>query len=125
MSKSARATAVLACLLGFTGVLLAALGAHAVPGMNELSTYQSWQSANILHLVHAAVLLILAIQLQRQPSRLLLVTAAMMFVGIALFSGSIYLRILLDLSGSANIAPLGGFMLMAAWLLLPLSLLKP
>lgn len=122
--RSARIISALAGLLGFTGVLLAALGAHAVPGMNEMPTYQSWQSANVLHLVHAAVLLVLAIQLQRRPSSLLMASASLMFVGVVFFSGSIYLRILLDLSSTANLAPLGGFMLMAAWFSLPWSLTK-
>lgn len=113
---------VVAGLLGFTGVLLAALGSHAVPGMDVEANYRSWQSANVLHGVHAVVLLVLGVQAFKQPSRLLLATAGLMILGVVLFSGSIYARVAFDLERTFNLAPTGGFLLMLAWLLIPFCL---
>ena len=114
----------LAGLLGFSGVLLAALGSHAVPGMDQAANYRSWQSASVLHLVHAVLLLVLGIQALRKPSRLLLAAAVLILLGVLLFSGSIYVRIVFDLERTFNLAPTGGFLLMLGWLLIPLGLLR-
>jgi uncharacterized membrane protein YgdD (TMEM256/DUF423 family) len=121
---AARGLIVLAALAGFSGVLLAAIGAHAVPAVDEVANYRSWQSASLLHLLHAAVLLTLGMRVQRHPSRVLLAAATLMLLGVVLFSGSIYTRILLDLERSFNLAPVGGFALMLGWLLIPFGLLR-
>ena len=120
--RAGRWLIALAALLGFSGVLLAALGSHAVPGMDQAANYRSWQSANMLHLVHAVVLLVLGTHALQQPSRLLLVPAGLIFLGILLFSGSIYARVALELESTFNLAPIGGFSLMLGWLLLPLGM---
>jgi uncharacterized membrane protein YgdD (TMEM256/DUF423 family) len=115
---------ILAGLVGFSGVLLAALGAHAVPGMEQPANYRSWQSASLLHLVHAVVVLVLGIHIARCPSRLLVVAAGLMLLGIVLFSGSIYARVAFDLEKTFNLAPMGGFALMLGWILLPCGVLR-
>lgn len=110
-----RATGLLAALFGLTGVLLAALGSHAVPGMDQPGNYQSWHSASQLHLVHAVALLALSLQLRSRPDRAVLLAAALMALGIVLFCGSIYLRVWLGLGRTFNVAPAGGLLLMAGW----------
>jgi uncharacterized membrane protein YgdD (TMEM256/DUF423 family) len=108
-------TRALGAVLGLSGVVLAALGSHAVPGMEDGDSYRSWQAASLLHLVHAPVLLLLGLQLQSRPSRLLLAAAVAIFTGAALFSGSIYARVVFDLAGTLNLAPTGGLILMGGW----------
>ena len=55
------------------------------------------------------------IRLQQAPSRGLLLAAGMLFLGIVLFSGSIYARVALGIESTFNLAPTGGLLLMVAW----------
>ena len=109
--------AILGGLLGLSGVLLAALGSHAVPGMEDMENFNSWRTANLLHLVHAPALLGLAALTRNEPSPLLRFAASLMMLGVVLFSGSIYLMVAYGLDGTLNMAPVGGFALMVGWLL--------
>jgi uncharacterized membrane protein YgdD (TMEM256/DUF423 family) len=121
---SARLIAVLAVLIGFSGVLTAALGSHAVPGMDDPANYRSWQAASLLHLSHAPVLLVLAMSLRSRPERWVFWAACLMTLGVLTFSGSIYARLILSLPDTANVAPAGGMVLLAAWLMLMLAMLR-
>jgi len=116
MSTVARWIGLAGGLLGLAGVALAAIGAHAVPGLDDAATLRSWQSASVMHLVHACLLLILAGKASRNPSRWIVAAAALTVAGIILFSGSIYLRLIFGLSGTAGLAPVGGVCLVLAWL---------
>jgi uncharacterized membrane protein YgdD (TMEM256/DUF423 family) len=120
----ARTVGLLGAALGLSGVVLAALGSHAVPGMDDPSNYRSWQAASLLHLVHAVALLALGVQLRRQPGRAILVAALLLVAGVVLFSGSIYARVALDLGRTFNIAPLGGLLLMVGWCVCLYALLR-
>jgi uncharacterized membrane protein YgdD (TMEM256/DUF423 family) len=122
--SSGRTIAVTACVMGFAGVVLAAVGAHAVPGVENAADHRSWQSASTLHLVHALALLVLGLEIGRRPSRLLHLAAGLFFFGIILFSGSIYARIAFGLDRTFNLAPFGGFLLMLAWLSAAAGLLR-
>lgn len=114
--SASRTCRVLGALLGLSGVVLAALGSHAVSGMGDGDSYRSWQTASLLHLLHAPVLLLFGLQLQGEHSRLVLGAAAAIFTGAVLFSGSIYARVAFDLATTFNLAPAGGLILMAGWL---------
>jgi uncharacterized membrane protein YgdD (TMEM256/DUF423 family) len=109
--------AVLGALLGLSGVILAALGSHAVPGMDYPGSYRSWQAASLMHLAHAAVLLALAALYKNTGQRLLGVAAMAMMLGVALFCGSIYFQVIMGLDDTANLAPAGGLLMMFGWLL--------
>lgn len=109
---------------GLAGVVLAALGAHAVPGMDEPSNYRAWQSASTLHLAHSLLLLVLGMRLQQTPSSWLLLGAGMLLMGVVLFSGSIYARVAMGLDGTFNLAPAGGLFLMAPWVVVTVGLLR-
>ena len=120
----AKIVGLLGAVLGLSGVLLAALGSHAVPGMADPANYRSWQAASLLHLVHAVALLVLSVQLGRRPARPMQVSAVLMAAGVVLFSGSIYARVALDLGRTFNVAPLGGLLLMAGWCVCLYALLR-
>ena len=113
-----RGTALLGGLAGLSGVILAAIGSHAVPGMDNPAIWRSWQSANLIHLVHAAVLLALAARCRVSDSTLLGVSVISIAVGTAIFSGSIYFSLMTGGSTTGGWAPVGGAILMLGWLLI-------
>lgn len=119
-----RMPALLAGLLGFTGVLLAALGAHAVDGLDSPAAYRAWQAASLLQLVHAGVLLALGLYLRQTDSRMLAVAAGAMFFGVLLFSGSIYLSQMTGVTWISRLPPAGGMLLLGAWLWLIIAVVR-
>jgi uncharacterized membrane protein YgdD (TMEM256/DUF423 family) len=77
-----------------------------------------FQTAVLYQLIHAVALLgVVALLGQSVTSKALLVSASLMVVGTVLFSGSLYL---LTLSSwrVGLITPLGGFLLISAWVTL-------
>jgi len=109
--------AILGGLLGLSGVILAALGSHAIPGMGEPETYRSWQNASLIHLAHAPALMALAALVRNNTSSLVRHAGSLIFLGIVMFSGSIYVMVAYGLEGTGNLAPAGGLVVMAGWLL--------
>jgi uncharacterized membrane protein YgdD (TMEM256/DUF423 family) len=104
----------LAALAGFLAVALGAFGAHGLKtALAQNGTLPVWQTAALYHLVHAAVLLALAL---REPVARLPFT--LFATGIVIFSGSLYVLALTNLKWLGAITPLGGICLLGGWLAL-------
>ena len=98
--------------LGFAGVALGAFGAHGLKEvLIENARMETWETAVFYHIAHAIVLLILA-SIKPWRSR----TWLMMAVGILIFSGSLYILCLTNLTWLGAITPIGGVLLIAGWL---------
>ena len=99
---------------GFVAVALGAFGAH---GLQDLlvknARIATWETAAHYHLVHSAVLLLIA---ALPPFR----RAAwwLMLAGIVIFSGTLYVLALTNLKWLGAITPIGGVGLLAGWLAL-------
>jgi uncharacterized membrane protein YgdD (TMEM256/DUF423 family) len=102
---------VLAGLMGASGVILAAAGAHGAPGTG-------FDSAAYMLLFHAAAVLAgVALLRQGLTARPLMLAALAGFVlGSALFSGDIALRAFAGHRLFLMAAPSGGVILIAAWI---------
>ena len=110
MPKKARTAAA---ILGATGVALGAFGAHALKAMLEANDrIDTWETAVFYHLVHSLALLILSAQPSMRRS-----TFYCFVVGVAVFSGSLYLLCLSGLNWLGAITPIGGICLIAGWLI--------
>jgi uncharacterized membrane protein YgdD (TMEM256/DUF423 family) len=116
MKSPSRFLLIAASLLGFSGVMLGAFGAHALKNALEATgQMKNWEKAVFYQLIHAAALLALA----HQPSQTSKRIGTCWTTGTILFSGSLYC---LALGGPIKflwpITPLGGLALLAGWLLL-------
>jgi uncharacterized membrane protein YgdD (TMEM256/DUF423 family) len=111
-------------LLGVTGVILGALGAHALnPWLQQRQAVGLWQTAVLYHLIHAVALLALA-GWKNGAARLppLLAAAACCWMGgVILFSGSLYGLALGAPRILGPVTPAGGLALLAGWVLVLLS----
>lgn len=118
MTDSSRWIAFTAALLALTGVMLSALGSHAI----ELGQLQgAWKAATGMHLFNAAGLLGLAALNLSHRSKLLAWGAWVIVLGTLLFAGSIYLHVIGGVKAT-NMAPVGGMLMMTGWLLAALAL---
>lgn len=110
-----------AAILGLTGVVLGASGAHALrPRLEEASMVDAWETAVLYHLVHAVGLTGLALSARLRPLGRAGTIASVCWVsGTILFCGSLYL---LSLGAPPRllgpVTPAGGLFFMAGWLAL-------
>lgn len=106
-------------LLMLLGVVLGAFGAHALQQLltpRQLASYQTGVHYQMLHAV-GLVLVGLVARTTGEGSSLRW-SARLMFAGIVLFSGSIYLMTAGAPRGLGAVTPIGGVSFMLAWALL-------
>jgi uncharacterized membrane protein YgdD (TMEM256/DUF423 family) len=113
-------------ILGLTGVVFGAFGAHALKqDLDQRGMAQVWDTAVKYHLIHAVALLALAawVEARRasgaaQGLKQAQWAAVCWVVGTALFSGSLYLLALGGPAWLGPVTPLGGVALIVGWALL-------
>ena len=109
----------LAAISALTGVGFGAFGAHGLKAILSPELLAVYQTGVSYQMWHALGLIGIALLRQQEPESLLLSWAgSLMFIGIVLFSGSLYLLVLLDLKWLGMITPLGGVSFMTAWTLI-------
>lgn len=100
----------LAAVLGALAVAAGAFGAHALADHVTEARLETWRTAAHYHLLHAVMLAFVS-TLERPKLPTILFTA-----GIVIFSGSLYLLVLLDMGILGAITPIGGVCFISGWL---------
>lgn len=108
-------TLFMAGFFGVTGVAAGAFGAHALGASVTPERLAVWETAAEYHLIHAVVLLVLAMR-TTGTGALERFAAVGFTLGVLLFSFSLYALVLTDISRFAMITPVGGLFLMLSWL---------
>jgi uncharacterized membrane protein YgdD (TMEM256/DUF423 family) len=101
-----------AAVLGFLGVALGAFGAHGLEHiLEENDRVATWETAVLYHLVHAVALLGVG-WLPKTPK----VTVYAFAIGVVVFSGSLYVLSLTNISIFGFITMFGGISFLVGWL---------
>jgi len=113
---------IAAGVLGASGVLLGALGAHALKDVLDADSRkgEAFATAVDYHLIHALAVLTLgffARQGAGKTSRRSISAAWAMVSGVTIFSGSLYAWSLGGPSWLVHVTPFGGLTLIVGWLL--------
>lgn len=109
-------TLFFAAILGATGILLGALGAHALKKVLSPDQLTSYETAVRYQLYHALFLVAVGVLVEIRPHKLLTRAAQLGFAGTLCFSGSIYVLVFTQIGGIFGlVTPLGGVLLVAAW----------
>lgn len=116
-----------AAILGALAVVFGALGAHALERYLNTDALESFETGVRYQMYHALALLVMG--LSNAELKYGKIIASLWIIGVVLFSGSIYLlstQSLTDLNWSwlGPITPVGGLLLIAAWVLLFMSSLR-
>jgi uncharacterized membrane protein YgdD (TMEM256/DUF423 family) len=115
----------LGALSAFIGVGMGAFGAHGLKAILSPDMLAVYQTAVTYQMWHALGLIGIALLRQLTPDSQLLPWAGwLMFVGILLFSGSLYLLALLGLGWLGIITPVGGVSFLTAWALIIIFAMK-
>jgi len=95
-------------------VILGAFAAHALKSVLDEYSTEVYKTGNFYHLIHSLAL-IMAGLLQQQFEVDLTFTGYSFFVGMFIFSGSLYLLALTGIKGLGAITPIGGFLFIFGW----------
>ncbi len=115
---------ILGAINAFLAVALGAFGAH---GLKEtLGSYlKTWETGVNYQMFHALGLIAIGIIAGNIPASALLNWSGwLMFIGILLFSGSLYVLSVTKISSLGAITPFGGVSFLISWVLLILVALR-
>ena len=107
---------VIACLLGLMAVALGAFGAHALSSSIPESRQATWATAVDYHMFHVLGMLALVAVFRGAQSPWVVRAQTSFVIGIALFSGSLYALVLLDIPAFGAVTPFGGLCFLLGWL---------
>lgn len=107
---------LIAALMGALGVALGAFGAHGLSDVLAANGRAvTFDTATEYHLVHALALTLVALLSLHLQTQWLRVAGYGFIAGIVLFSGSLYVLAILDVSIMGAVAPLGGVAFIIGW----------
>jgi len=112
-----RQLTILAALNMIAAVGAGAFGAHGLKRMLAPDLLAIWQTGVLYHLIHALGLFVVALLGARYGSTLLSTAGTVMFAGIVLFSGSLYVLAITGTRWLGAVTPLGGVAFLVAWAL--------
>ena len=115
----------LGALNAFLAVALGAFEAHGLEGKIPDRYFEIWKTAVQYQMFHALGLFAVGLLLGKFPQAGLISTAGwMMFVGIVLFSGSLYVLSVTQIKPLGAITPFGGVAFLIAWVLIGYAAMK-
>jgi uncharacterized membrane protein YgdD (TMEM256/DUF423 family) len=125
MDKKVIATAA---ILGASGIILGAFGAHALKEKLEPESLAVFETGVKYQMYHALFLLFLGTT-SLVPGKTKKIILALVTTGVAFFSGSIYFlacnsMFSFDFKKIGFITPIGGLLLIMAWVVLFLQIIK-
>jgi uncharacterized membrane protein YgdD (TMEM256/DUF423 family) len=120
----ARRTLAIAGTLIALATAFGAFGAHALKGQLAPDKLQVYETAVRYHFFHALGLLAIGVVLRSADGELLRWSAALVLLGIILFSGSLYLLTFGAPRFFGIVTPLGGLALIAGWVLFAVTFFR-
>lgn len=118
---------VLGTLNAFLSIGLGAFGAHGLKDKLSAKYLDIYQTGVHYHMIHAIGLIVVGIlyaTVTQNQTALMNWTGWLMFIGIVLFSGSLYVLSLTKVSILGAITPIGGMCFLISWLLLTIGIIK-
>ncbi|MBZ0263728.1 DUF423 domain-containing protein [bacterium] len=108
-------------VFGFSGVALGAFGAHGLKPLLSPELLTIYETGIQYHLIHAVVILIIALIARNNYSTRVWYSALAFTTGIIVFSGSLYVLAITGVRWLGAITPFGGIAFLVGWFLLLLE----
>lgn len=115
---------ILGAINGFLAVALGAFGAHGLEGKLSEKMLSTWDKAVNYQMFHTMALLVTGLLLAKLETNGIVWAGWMFFIGILLFSGSLYIYSITGIKTFAMITPLGGVAFLIGWALLGYTAVK-
>jgi len=104
-------------------VILGAFAAHALKSMLDEYSTDIYKTGNFYHFIHALALIMVGV-LQQQFDLDLTISGFSFFIGMVLFSGSLYSIALTGVKGLGAITPIGGLLFIIGWAYMAIQFFK-
>lgn len=115
---------LLGAINGFLAVALGAFGAHGLEGKISEKAIVTWEKAVNYQMFHTMALLATGFLLTKIQAASITSAGWMFFIGIILFSGTLYLYATTGVKTFAMITPLGGIAFLIGWVLVGYAVVK-
>lgn len=116
---------MLGSINAFLSVAIGAFGAHILKPRIPANMLANYETGVQYHMAHALGLILVAILADKLgQSGLIAWSGWALFVGIILFSGSLYVMALTGIKTLGAITPIGGIAFLTGWILLAVSAFK-
>jgi uncharacterized membrane protein YgdD (TMEM256/DUF423 family) len=116
---------IIGAINAFLAVALGAFGAHGLADKLEPKYLEIWKTGVTYQMFHATGLFVIGLLLGKVgASSLFSWSGWLMLAGIILFSGSLYILSVTQMSKLGAITPIGGVCFLAAWILVVVGTLK-
>ncbi|MBU5465222.1 DUF423 domain-containing protein [Virgibacillus sp. MSJ-26] len=115
---------LLGVINGFLAVALGAFGAHGLEGKVSDHMLGIWEKAVNYQMFHTMALLVTGLIAAKLQVGALNWSGWLFFIGIILFSGSLYLYSTTGIKFLAMITPFGGVTFLIGWVLLGYTIVK-
>ena len=119
---------ITACLLAALAVILGAFGAHGLKQIVPQETVSTFETGVRYHFYHSLALIATGILFDKGKKGWMKFAGISFFLGIILFSGSLYLLTIIRATDSVGlnklgiITPFGGLFFIAGWIALAIAL---
>ena len=116
---------IIGSILGTLVVGIGAFGAHAInPILVANGRLDTFETAVQYHMFHTLAILIVGILMKQKTHQLLKLVSFLFLFGILIFSGSLYVLSITNITVLGAITPLGGVSFISGWILLCVYLVK-
>ncbi|SDM51596.1 DUF423 domain-containing protein [Sediminibacillus halophilus] len=115
---------ILGIINGFLAVALGAFGTHGLEGKISEKALATWEKAVNYQMFHTMALLVTGLLAVRFQAASLSTAGWLFFVGIVLFSGSLYIYATTSIKFFAMVTPVGGLAFLAGWIVLGYAAIK-
>lgn len=124
MNSISKRFLVLGTLLMGLAVCFGAFGAHGLKQIVTPERLAVFQTGVQYQFYHALGLCIVAFIAHIEPKKMVNIAGNLMLTGVLIFSFSLYLLVILDISWLGAITPIGGILMVISWLILCVSVFK-
>lgn len=102
----------------FLAIALGAFGAHGLTGRVSEKMIANWNTGAHYHLIHGLALIAIGILIAKTSGDCSYFTVGgwLLFAGILLFSGSLYVLVLTGVKTWGAVTPLGGIAFLIGWI---------
>lgn len=116
---------IIGAINALLSVGIGAFGAHGLEGKISAKYLDIWKTGVTYQMFHSTGLMVIGLLLGKFPESSLLNWAGwLMFSGIILFAGSLYILAVTQIKLLGAITPLGGVAFLTAWLLVVIAVWK-
>lgn len=125
LEKNVKKFLFISSIMMALAIAIGAFGAHGLKAIVDESMMKIYNTGVEYHFYNTLGLFAASFIMYLKPnSKKVLVAAWLIFVGMIIFSFSLYLLVVLDIPILGAITPIGGTLLIIAWVLLAISIYK-